>query len=65
MAWSYIFYGLSSRAQVSGVLLTTAKVRAIDNREYTMLSLRRQLEAHEVRSIHIMRTKLIYKAAKV
>ena len=41
MAWSYIFYGLSSRAQVSGSLLTTAKVRAVDNREYTVLSLRR------------------------
>ena len=65
MAWSYIFYGLSSRAQVSGRLLTTVKVRAVDNREYTVLSLRRQLEAYEVRSIDIMRTKMIYRAANV
>ena len=30
-----------------------------------MLSLRRQMKAREVRSIHIMRTKLIYRAANV
>ena len=39
--------------------------RAIDNVEYTVLSLRRQMKVREVRSIHIMRTKMIYRAANV
>ena len=65
MGWKlYILWLLFARAGFRD-LLTTTRGDDIDNVEYTVLSLRRQMKAREVRSIHIMRTKLIYKAANV